>query len=117
MLTHYNLVAVTRQGEPFVADVDGWRTVGVLPFFHIYGLVVLMNYPIYFGGLCVTLPRFDLAEFLRIVQDHRITHLYLVPPIVLALARTSPRSRSSTPARRRSTARSSAPAPSAWAAS
>lgn len=87
MLTHYNLVAVSCQVEPFVTDVGEWRTIGVLPFFHIYGLVVLMNYPIYASGLCVTMPRFDLAEFLRIIQDYRITHLYLVPPIVLALAK------------------------------
>lgn len=87
MLTHYNLVAITRQVESFVQS-EAWRTAGILPFFHIYGLVVLMNYPIYArGGLCVTLPRFDLAEFLRIVQDYRLTHLYVVPPIVLALAK------------------------------
>jgi acyl-CoA synthetase (AMP-forming)/AMP-acid ligase II len=46
-----------------------------------------MNFPLYFGGLCVTMPRFDLAEFLRLVQAHRLTHLYVVPPVVLALAR------------------------------
>jgi acyl-CoA synthetase (AMP-forming)/AMP-acid ligase II len=87
MLTHRNLVAVTRQVEAQGQLDEGWRTAGVLPFFHIYGLVVLMNFPLYFGAFCVTMPRFDLAEFLRLVQDHRLTHLYLVPPIVLALAR------------------------------
>jgi acyl-CoA synthetase (AMP-forming)/AMP-acid ligase II len=33
------------------------------------------------------MPRFDFELFLRYIQDHRITHLYLVPPIVLALAK------------------------------
>ena len=87
MLTHRNLVAITRQVEAQGQFDANWRTLGVLPFFHIYGLVVLMNFPLYFGGLCVTMPRFDLAEFLRLVQEHRLTHLYLVPPLVLALAR------------------------------
>jgi acyl-CoA synthetase (AMP-forming)/AMP-acid ligase II len=87
MLTHRNLVAVTRQVEAQARIDQDWRTLGILPFFHIYGLVVLMNFPLYFGGLCVTMPRFDLAEFLRLVQEHRLTHLYLVPPIVLALAK------------------------------
>lgn len=87
MLTHRNLVAVTLQVEAQNRLDEHWRTLGVLPFFHIYGLVVLMNFPLYLGGLCVTLPRFDLAEMLRLVQEHRLTHLYLVPPIVLALAR------------------------------
>jgi acyl-CoA synthetase (AMP-forming)/AMP-acid ligase II len=87
MLTHRNLVAVTCQVEAQAQIDEDWRTLGILPFFHIYGQVVLMNFPLYFGGLCVTMPRFDLAEFLRLVQEYRLTHLYLVPPIVLALAR------------------------------
>jgi acyl-CoA synthetase (AMP-forming)/AMP-acid ligase II len=87
MLTHRNLVAVTCQVEAQALIDEHWRTLGILPFFHIYGLVVLMNFPLYFGGLCVTMPRFDLAEFLRLVQEHRLTHLYVVPPIVIALAR------------------------------
>jgi acyl-CoA synthetase (AMP-forming)/AMP-acid ligase II len=87
MLTHRNLVAVTCQVEAQAQIDEHWRTLGILPFFHIYGQVVLMNFPLYFGGLCVTMPRFDLAEFLRLIQAYRLTHLYVVPPIVLALAR------------------------------
>ena len=59
----------------------------MLPFFHIYGLVVLMNIPLYRGATVVTMPRFDLAEFLRVIQDYRITRAWVVPPIVLALAK------------------------------
>ncbi len=87
MLTHRNLVAVTCQVEAQAQIDANWRTLGILPFFHIYGQVVLMNFPLYFSGLCVTMPRFDLGEFLRLVQEHRLTHLYVVPPIVLALAK------------------------------
>jgi len=87
MLTHRNLVAVTRQVEAQAQIDETWRTLGILPFFHIYGQAVLMNFPLYLGGLCVTMPRFDLAEFLRLIQEYRLTHLYVVPPIVLALAK------------------------------
>ncbi len=87
MLTHYNLVAITRQVENLVRYSEGDRTLGVLPFYHIYGMVVLMNYPLYRGGTCVTMPRFDLEQFLQIVQRYGLTHLYLVPPIVLALSK------------------------------
>src|SRR5216117_3212720 len=87
MLTHRNLVAVTRQVEAQAQIDETWRTLGILPFFHIYGQAVLMNFPLYLGGLCVTMPRFDLTEFLRLIQEYRLTHLYLVPPIVLALAK------------------------------
>src|SRR5437667_269042 len=87
MLTHRNLVAVTRQVEAQAQIDETWRTLGILPFFHIYGQAVLMNFPLYLGGLCVTMPRFDLTEFLRLIQEYRLTHLYVVPPIVLALAK------------------------------
>ncbi len=87
MLTHRNLVAnicqMTAHGE--LADDD--RVIAVLPFFHIYGLVVVMNLSLYRGATVVTMPRFDLVQFLRAVQDYRITRAYVVPPIVLALVK------------------------------
>jgi 4-coumarate--CoA ligase len=39
------------------------------------------------GGTLVTLPRFDLESVLRLAQEHRMQRLFVVPPIVLALAR------------------------------
>jgi acyl-CoA synthetase (AMP-forming)/AMP-acid ligase II len=90
MLTHRNLVAKLCQDTYDRDDDDDWRAeriIAVLPFFHIYGLVSVMNLPLYLGGAVVTMPRFDLAEFLRVIQDHRVTRAYVVPPIVLALAK------------------------------
>jgi len=43
-----------------------------------------MNIPIYFGNTVVTMPRFDFREFLRVIQDFRITRAALVPPITRA---------------------------------
>ena len=88
MLTHRNLTANMAQIEHvFRVEPGVERVIAVLPFFHIYGMQVLMNNVIYRGGTVVTMPRFDLPEFLRILQDHAITLAYLVPPIVLALAK------------------------------
>ena len=88
MLTHRNLTANMAQIEPVLRVEPGVeRVIAVLPFFHIYGMQVLMNNVIYRGGTVVTMPRFDLPEFLRLLQDHAITFAYLVPPIVLALAK------------------------------
>ena len=90
MLTHRNLVANLCQDTYDRESEDDWkeeRIIAVLPFFHIYGLVSIMNLPLYLGGAVVTMPRFDLAEFLRVIQDYRITRAYVVPPIVLALAK------------------------------
>jgi acyl-CoA synthetase (AMP-forming)/AMP-acid ligase II len=93
MLTHRNLVANVCQSTypESKAKTDGEyareRAIAVLPFFHIYGLSVIMNIPLYRGATVVTMPRFDLAQFLQTLQDYRITRAWLVPPIVLALAK------------------------------
>jgi acyl-CoA synthetase (AMP-forming)/AMP-acid ligase II len=87
MLTHRNLVANVCQGAPALLAGEGERLIAVLPFFHIYGLVVLMCAAVSRGSTLVTMPRFDLEEFLRLLQDQRITRAYVAPPIVLALAK------------------------------
>ena len=87
MLTHRNLVANLVQGGAMVTAEPDDVIVAVLPFFHIYGLQILMNFTLHQGSTVITLPRFDLEEFLRVMQDHAVTRSYLVPPILLALAK------------------------------
>ena len=87
MLTHRNLVANLVQGAAMVTSEPDDVVVAVLPFFHVYGLQILMNFMLREGVTTVTLPRFDLEEFLKVMQDHTVTRAYLVPPIVLALAK------------------------------
>lgn len=87
MLTHRNLVANIEQFSA-VGLVDAEDVVlAVLPFFHIYGMVVVMSGALKAGATVVTMPRFDLEEFLGAIQQYRATCLYLVPPIVLGLAK------------------------------
>jgi acyl-CoA synthetase (AMP-forming)/AMP-acid ligase II len=90
MLSHRHLVANLRQCEGMQGfECFGERdvVVAVLPFFHIYGLVVIMKLCLANGSTVVTMPRFDLVEFLGLVQKHRVTVLPLVPPIVLGLVK------------------------------
>jgi acyl-CoA synthetase (AMP-forming)/AMP-acid ligase II len=87
MLTHRNLVANMCQFTGLFHTSESDRSIAVLPFFHIYGLVVIMNVVLERGATIVTMPRFELAEFLRVIQDYRITRAAVVPPIVLALAK------------------------------
>jgi acyl-CoA synthetase (AMP-forming)/AMP-acid ligase II len=86
-LTHRNLVANVLQSDAVIDIHQRDVMIGVLPFFHIYGLTVLMNLALYKGATVVTMPRFDLDEFLTLLQEHRVTFACLVPPIVLALAK------------------------------
>ena len=87
MLTHRNLVANLAQCEAPLAIAHDEVIFAVLPFFHIYGMTVLMNLALASGATLVTLPRFDLELMLKAVQEHRVSFLPLVPPIVLALAK------------------------------
>ncbi|WP_212832641.1 AMP-binding protein [Catellatospora sp. TT07R-123] len=87
MLTHDNLVANVVQSQQVVKYEPADRVMAVLPFFHIYGLTVLMNMALSAGATLVVLPRFDLAEFLGALQDQKVTRAFVAPPIVLALAK------------------------------
>jgi acyl-CoA synthetase (AMP-forming)/AMP-acid ligase II len=59
----------------------------VLPFFHIYGMVVILNFGLMRGATIATLPRFELEPFLKALQDYRIALAHIVPPIAVALAK------------------------------
>ena len=87
MLTHRSIATNLSQLEPLLPMGPGDRILAVLPFFHIYGLTALMNAPLRQGSTVVVLPRFDLDTFLGAIEKHRITSLYVAPPIVLALAK------------------------------
>jgi len=62
MLTHHNLVANICQTEPlFPTEIE--RVIAVLPFYHIYGLTVLLNISLHRGDTVITMPRFDLEKY------------------------------------------------------
>ncbi|MEV6569074.1 4-coumarate--CoA ligase family protein [Streptomyces kronopolitis] len=87
MLTHRSIATNLAQLTPLISSGPGDRVLAVLPFFHIYGLTALMNAPLRQGATVVVLPRFDLGQFLTAIERHRITAVYVAPPIVLALAK------------------------------
>ena len=87
MLTHHNLVSNIHQMDQIGLVREHDSLVCVLPLFHIYGLVVILNLGLFKGATIVTMARFDLEQFLTILQDYRVTLAHLVPPIVLALAK------------------------------
>ncbi|NPA06312.1 MAG: 4-coumarate--CoA ligase family protein [Chloroflexi bacterium] len=87
MLTHRNLVANIVQAAAIEGVTDQDVLIGVLPFYHIYGMTVILNYALYRGSTVITMPRFDLETFLKLIETYRITRMHLVPPIILALAK------------------------------
>ncbi|CAN5139735.1 4-coumarate--CoA ligase family protein [soil metagenome] len=87
MLSHTNLVANVAQVRA-VLDVTADDVIlALLPFTHIYGMTVLLNVAVKKHAKLVTMPKFDLAEFLRIIQDEKCSYLFIAPPIAVALAK------------------------------
>ncbi len=60
---------------------------GVLPFFHIYGMVIILMHGLMRGATIVTMPKFEFEPFLKVLQDWPITSAHIVPPIVVALGK------------------------------
>src|SRR5256885_1771160 len=87
MLTHRNLVANLVQPAPVFHITEQDRIVAVLPFFHIYGMQVVLNLSLWHGATLVTLPKFELEPFLGLLQQYRITRAFAVPPLALPLAK------------------------------
>ncbi len=85
MLTHHNLVANLLQIDAVGLFESSDTIIGVLPFFHIYGMVVVLSLGLYKGATNVTLPRFEMENFLRTMEEHAVTYAHLAPPLVLAL--------------------------------
>lgn len=86
MLTHQNITANARQ----VAALDpraGERDVimGVLPLFHVFANVSVLNRTIINGGCIAMLPRFDAAQALKTLQRVRATAFPGVPTMYQAL--------------------------------
>jgi acyl-CoA synthetase (AMP-forming)/AMP-acid ligase II len=87
MLTHRNVVAMHAMLAACFSEDDRRQClIGVLPFFHAFGLM-MMNGTLRRGATCITVPRFDVAEYVSLIERYRVTALQLVPPMALALAR------------------------------
>ncbi len=87
MLTHGNLVANIAQTLAAAEVTEDETFVAVLPFFHIYGMQVLMNAGLRAGVTVITMPRFDLELFLRLHAEHHVRRAFVAPPIIVALAK------------------------------
>ncbi|HYN25566.1 MAG TPA: AMP-binding protein, partial [Pyrinomonadaceae bacterium] len=87
MLTHYNLVSMLCQLHASDALTENDTMVCVVPMYHLYGLHVVVNLGLSQGATIVILPRYDLGQFLRTLENYGVTVAPLVPPLVLELSR------------------------------
>ena len=86
MLSHRNLVVSMVQSEPMFALTPDDVVIAALPFFHVYGLNVILNRALAAGSTVVAMQRFVLEDFLALIEEHRVTRAYIVPAMAVALA-------------------------------
>lgn len=87
MLTHANLHANTHQALMWTPDLEPGRErmMGVLPFFHVFAMTVVMNLTIALGGAIVMRPRFELEPVLADVTKKKPTLFPGVPTMYTAI--------------------------------
>ncbi|RYE41360.1 MAG: 4-coumarate--CoA ligase family protein [Hyphomicrobiales bacterium] len=86
-LSHRNLVANVAQIKPLQGMTPDDVVIAVLPFFHIYGMTMLLNAALHSRARLVIMPKFDLVEFLENIQKFQVTVAYIAPPVAVALAK------------------------------
>lgn len=89
MLTHRNLVAnlcssLFSVGPEMLGQVT---TLGLIPFFHIYGITGICFATLRNKGKVVVMSRFELRTFLNALISQEVTFAPIVPPIILALVK------------------------------
>lgn len=83
----YNMLSWdgSRGNQDFPPSPTGDKFIACLPFYHIYGLTLLIMVPLYEGLHCLVMPKFELEKWCRLVQDHKVTLGFIVPPIAVLL--------------------------------
>lgn len=94
MLTHNNLVSncegmdvnlpYERLIRPTTSDFQEVLPC-FLPFYHAYGLIVLLLPKLALGTKIISIPKYDANDFLRISKEQKATFMHLVPPVVIQL--------------------------------
>nr|GMD19014.1 4-coumarate--CoA ligase-like 7 [Ipomoea batatas] len=91
ILTHRNFMATSQM---VAADQDAAGDplntfLCFLPLFHVFGLSIILYSQLARGNSVVIMGKFDLERILKTVDEYRVTHMWVVPPIILALAKNS----------------------------
>ncbi len=91
MLTHQNIYANTRQAQEWFYDIEKGeqKMLGVLPFFHVFAMTAVMNFSVINALEIIALPRFDLAETLKIIHKKK-PHLFPAVPAIYSAINASP---------------------------
>lgn len=87
MLSHYNLVSNVQMCRAWLHKTEYGKEVilGVLPFFHVYGMTTVMNMGVMMGSKVILLPKFDAGDVLKAIDKQKPTLFPGAPTIYVGL--------------------------------
>jgi len=92
VLTHANVIAATLQaslwGSATISMIphERRRVLAIIPYFHVYGNIVAMNWALFNAATQILVPRFEIDELMRIIGNFdEITFFPAVPTLITAL--------------------------------
>ncbi|KAF7351415.1 4-coumarate--CoA ligase-like 7 [Mycena sanguinolenta] len=88
--THQNMTTNLDIVRPFFLEVQGNGTVlSILPWFHCYGLLVILHLPLILGWSIIIQPQFEPVQFCATIERFKIPLAFIVPPVLVILAQHS----------------------------
>uniref|UniRef100_A0A1J3CNG1 4-coumarate--CoA ligase-like 7 n=3 Tax=Noccaea caerulescens TaxID=107243 RepID=A0A1J3CNG1_NOCCA len=88
-LTHGNFIAASlmvTMDQDLMGEYHG-VFLCFLPMFHVFGLAVVTYSQLQRGNAVISMAKFELETLLKNIDKYRVTQLWVVPPVFLALAK------------------------------
>ncbi|EWG55385.1 hypothetical protein FVEG_13392 [Fusarium verticillioides 7600] len=84
-ISHANIISQLRQITALTPSNRRRRVLGVLPFYHITGLVHLLHLPFVLEQQMVIMAKFDMRHMMETIVRFKCDELWLVPPLLIRL--------------------------------
>ncbi|KAF5694265.1 phenylacetyl ligase [Fusarium globosum] len=84
-ISHANVISQVRQISALTPPNRRRTVLGVLPFYHITGLVHLLHLPVVLEQQMVIMAKFDMKQMMETIVRFKCDELWLVPPLLVRL--------------------------------
>ncbi|KAJ7255024.1 AMP binding protein [Mycena haematopus] len=87
--THQNVTTFLDIARAFFLDAQSGNptVLGFMPFYHAYGLILILHLPLTIGWSVVIQSGFEPGQFCRAIERFRIPFAFIVPPVLVVLGR------------------------------
>eukprot|EP01011_Urceolus_sp_BLP5_P005846 TRINITY_DN581_c0_g1_i1.p1 TRINITY_DN581_c0_g1~~TRINITY_DN581_c0_g1_i1.p1 ORF type:complete len:579 (+),score=60.08 TRINITY_DN581_c0_g1_i1:319-2055(+) len=88
MISHRNVIANVMQLHVFKPQTATENVLALVPFSHIYGLIIVAHLAMYRGDCSIVLPKFEFKAYLDAIQRFKINDLCIVPPVIILMTKS-----------------------------